>query len=118
MLRVDAPAAKGHAFHFQAHALFESRAVTQANFATRAGDALPGERRAVEAEETGDQAMVERVTGGGGDGGVGGGFALGDGADDAQDGVVALLIGRAGFADEGAFEAGSLERGGRRAFQR
>lgn len=83
----DPAAVEGDAFDFEAQALIERVAEAEADGAAGADDALPGQGPAVEVEQADDEAMVAGESGGGGDGGVAGDLAGGDGANDAEDGV-------------------------------
>lgn len=104
MLRRHPPAAKRDALHFEARALFEGRAHAQPDFAADSGDTLPGQGIAALAQELCDQAVIERISGCRSDGRVGRGLALGDVADDVEDGGVAQLVRPLRFARQGPFE--------------
>jgi len=102
---VDAFASKLHAFHGEAEALFGCSFSAELDLAADSDDALP--REALEgsvAEQAGHGTVVERIACGGRHLAVGGDLAFGDGADDAAEGVVALLV----FA-EAFFEDATLE---------
>jgi hypothetical protein len=102
---VDALAAKLYALHREAEALLGCSFAPELDFAAGADDALPGKAlKGSVAEQAGDGSVIEGIACGGSDFAVGRNLAFGDGADDAAEGVVALLV----FA-ETVFEDASLE---------
>ena len=101
---VHALAFELHSFHFQAKALLVGGSLVELYFASGAENALPGQACVVVAEKFRHKAMIERIARGGGDLSVGGDLAFRDGADDAADGGVALLVGTEAVLDDAAFE--------------
>jgi hypothetical protein len=61
---VNAPAAKRHAFVFEAQPLFESRRAAQFDFTAGSNHALPGDRAMSGAQRPRDLPRVTRIAGG------------------------------------------------------
>ena len=83
-LHVDARASEGDSFHFEAKALVEGGVALQFDCAPGADDALPGEIDAG-VKSADDLASRAGISGGLGDGTVGGDVAAGDFADGGED---------------------------------
>jgi hypothetical protein len=105
-LHIDTAGEELDAFQFEAGALLVGGGSAEFDVAAGAEDAMPGERvRWIGAEETGDGAMIARVSGCGCDCSVSADFAGGDGEDHAAEGEVALFVRAEGRAEELAFAA-------------
>ena len=101
--KIHALACEGDAFQFEAEALFERGIETEFDGSARAYYALPRQRVGwIMAQEARDGAVIERVSGRCGDLPVAGDFALGDGANDAAERLVAHFVGAKSFTLERA----------------
>jgi len=89
MLRGGAPAAELHALGFEPQPLFERRLAAQPDRAAGAEHAVLGQAVAGAAQQLHDQAVVERIPGGGSHGGIGGHAPARDAADHVKDRFIA-----------------------------
>ena len=104
MIPRHTPAPEPHALGLEAQALFERRFAAEADLAGGAEDAVPRKTVAAAAEQLHDEAVMQGIPGGGGDGGVGSDAAAGDAADDLQNCGVARVIGAPVGAAQRALE--------------
>jgi len=88
-VEVDAAALELDAFHLQAQPLLVSRIMAEPDAAIGAENSVPGEPVSAPAQELGYQAVVERVSGSGRDGGVRRHLSLRNGPDRSLDRLVA-----------------------------